>query len=231
MKKIGLILFVLTIVLSSCTGNVSVADPEMDDVNEPTAMIQLTEPPMEEIFTDEMMDESEGITVERNMSDVELTLPAWFFEDQTPEEVFGAVDAEEGVKSVEANEDGSYTFVISKALYEDTLLEFRNGIDETIEDVLNGEDYVSVTDVTHGDDLKIFDVYVDPVAYEEAMFDSIITMVLGMSGMMYQLFSGTPYESIEVVVNIVNQDTGEVIESAVYPQLMDELIEMDEMME
>ena len=120
-----------------------------------------------------------------------------------------------------ANKDGSYTFVISKKLYEDTLTEFKTGIDTTIDEVITDENYVSIEGVQYTDDFSEFNVYVDQAKYEEAIFDSLVSMMLGMSGMMYQLFEGTEYDSIQVIVNIVNQDSMEIIETLIFPDVMD----------
>ena len=214
MKKILIVGLVLMILLSGCKSTDSVVETDN------TTVENQEEIGLEDVLTDELVEESSGITVEKNLLDVELTLPAWFFEEQSPEDVFASNDTD-GVKSVIANEDGSYTFVISKKLYEETLTEFKNGIDTTINDVITDENYLSIQDVQYNDDLSEFNIYVDQAKYEEAIFDSLVSMMLGMSGMMYQLFEGTEYDSIQVIVNIVNQDSMEIIETLVFPDVMD----------
>ena len=224
MKKVFIAVLMLMLLLSGCKSSVAVVDQDVDEAMGSAETDVAEEVGLDDVLTDELVEESAGITVEKNLLDVELTLPAWFFQDQAPEDVFAANETD-GVKSVVANEDGSYTFVISKKLYEDTLTEFKTGIDTTIDEVITDENYVSIEGVQYTDDLSEFNVYVDQAKYEEAMFDSLVSMMLGMSGTMYQLFEGTDYDSIEVIVNVVNQDSMETIETFVYPDVLDELNE------
>ncbi len=224
MKKVFIAVLMLMMLLSGCKSSVAVVDQDVDETMGSAETDVAEEVGLDDVLTDELVEESAGITVEKNLLDVELTLPAWFFQDQAPEDVFAANETD-GVKSVVANEDGSYTFVISKKLYEDTLTEFKTGIDTTIDEVITDENYVSIEGVQYTDDFSEFNVYVDQAKYEEAMFDSLVSMMLGMSGTMYQLFEGTDYDSIEVIVNVVNQESMETIETFVYPDVLDELNE------
>lgn len=81
-----------------------------------TALLFLTACGAEEDKKQSDNQKEQSIEVDKGLLDVELTLPADFFEDQTPEEIEAAAK-EKGVKEVKVNEDGTVYYKMSKSAH------------------------------------------------------------------------------------------------------------------
>ena len=62
---------------------------------------------------EEKKSDESGIAVDKGLMNVELTLPAGFFEGQSEEDIIASGKAE-GIKEVKVNEDGSVYYKMSK---------------------------------------------------------------------------------------------------------------------
>lgn len=149
-------------------------------------------------------------------SQIEITLPADFFE--TEEDLDALIEAEKdsGLGEVEKNADGSITYTMNHAEQQEMLDNIRENTTETIKDVINSEEFPSIHDITYQDDLSEFTFVVDKATYESG-FDLIGTIGIGMSGIYYQHFNGAEGDANEVVVQIVDESTEEVFDEIVYP--------------
>ncbi|WP_010676880.1 hypothetical protein [Bacillus timonensis] len=163
--------------------------------------------------TEETQDEQ--INVDKGLINVEVTLPASMFEGQDIDKVIADAKAE-GVKEVTKNEDGSLTYKMSKAKHKEMMKDMETSINETIEDMKTGEDYVSIKDVTHNKDFTEFTLVVDKSAYENSM-DGFAVFGLGISGAYYQMFNGVSEDDYQVTISVKDQATGEVFDKVVYP--------------
>lgn len=164
--------------------------------------------------------EEKSIEVDKGLLNVEITLPAFLFEDQD----INAVIAEaknEGVEDVKQNADGSLTYKMSKSKHKEMMKELEEGLMESIEDAKNNEDYVSIKDVTHNKTFSEFTVIVDQEKFENS-FDGFAAFGLGLSGMYYQLFNGVNPEDYKVTIFIKSEATGEVFNTIVYPEALNE---------
>lgn len=77
-------------------------------------------------------EENAEIPVDENLLEVEISLPASFFQDMTAEEIQEAA-AENGYGQCVIHDDGSVTYTMSKAKQNEILAEFKNSIDESIQ--------------------------------------------------------------------------------------------------
>jgi len=179
------------------------------DVEEEVSETEVAEP----------VEAEESIEVDETLLNVEITLPASYFEDETPEEIESSAK-EEGIKEVIANDDGSYTYVMSKKKHQ----EMMDSIAEeyAVEFADPSVNYPSVKSIEYNDDFSKFTITVDKEAYEDS-WDLFVTMEAGMSGMMYQTFDSVSEDDIEVVINVVDSITNEVFNTTVYPDALDEM--------
>lgn len=199
MKKITFAAFLLMIaLLTACNAN------EESKANE----------------TEQQEKESEGISVDKGLLNVEVTLPASFFED-------GDIDAaiaeakEEGIE-VTKNENGSVTYKMSKAKHKEMMAEVEDSLLESIEELKNGEDFASIKDIQHNKKFTEFTLVVDKEGYENS-FDGFAVFGLGLSGAMYQLFNGADPENYNVKIVVKDEVTNEIINEVNYPKDLEDL--------
>lgn len=150
------------------------------------------------------------LNAEKNLLSVELTIPSSLLEDDAA--VLDEEAKAAGVKEIIQNDDGSITMKMSKSAHKKLLDEFKVGIDEGITEILNDkETYPSLTEITYNDDLTEFTVKVDSNTY--GGFEGLSALTLYISGNVYQALNATPEDQIKTIVNFVDKDTGEVIET------------------
>ncbi len=152
-----------------------------------------------------------GISSEKNLFDVEVTLPAAFFEGSDMSNVETEAKAK-GVHEVKVNEDGSVTYIMDKKTHKELLASMKEAIDGSIKETLaNKENYPSFTEITYNDDLTQFDIMVDKASY--GGLQPFVAVGFYMAGNMYQAMNGQASDTAKTIVNFKDKDTGEVIES------------------
>lgn len=155
--------------------------------------------------------ENSTVEVDEGLLSVEVTLPATFFEEETEEDIKAAAE-EAGFSGCTVHEDGSVTYKMSKAKHKEMMREMKSSLDESIEELINGENAVaSFQKIEYTDDFSQFDVYVDPETYTD--WDNLYVIVFYMSGAYYQAFDGKDMDDVDVVVNFINIDTNEIVNS------------------
>ena len=158
---------------------------------------------------------SAGIEVDEGLFNVEVTIPAEFFEGQTEADI--AANAEEsGYGNYVFNADGSVTYTMSKAAHDAALQEMRDGIEDSIQDAVNASPDVFQS-VTYNDAATKFEVTVDKAAYDASFEAGFISFTLGISGMFYQMFDGVPTEAQGVIIDFIDGATGEVFDTQTWP--------------
>lgn len=156
--------------------------------------------------------------VDKGLLNVNVTLPASFFSDMTPEEIQAAAQ-EQGYSKCVINQDGSVTYTMTRGKYNEVMEGMKTSLDESIADLVNGENAVeSFLKIEYTDDLSEIDVYVDPDTYSS--LDSMYAISFYILGAYYQVFGGTSPDDVDVVVNFINNNTNEVIDSASYQDML-----------
>ncbi|MED4229396.1 hypothetical protein, partial [Neobacillus cucumis] len=158
-----------------------------------------------------------SVQVDKGFLSVTLTLPASMFEGQNIDQVIA--DAQKkGIKATK-NADGSVTYKMSKAQHKEMIQEMKKSVIETINDTKSGKDYSSIKDITYNDDFSEFTLIVNKSDYENSM-DGFAVLGLGMSGMMYQLFTGVKPEDYKVTIDVKDEATQKVFDQVVYPDAL-----------
>ncbi|WP_438317284.1 hypothetical protein [Sporosarcina sp. FA9] len=162
-----------------------------------------------------------ALEVDKGLLNVEVTIPSSFMEGEDIDQV--VADAKEsGIKNATKNEDGSVTYKVSKVQHKEMMKEMKTNVSTYIEELVSGDDFASIKDIEHNGSFSEFTVVVDKEAFEGSM-DGFATLGLAMSGMYYQAFNGTNAEKLKVTVNTKDADTGEIIGTAIYPDVLNEM--------
>lgn len=212
MKKLTYLLFLLIAAfLAACSGNETA---DKDNKSEENA-----EQNQEET-------EEKGLSVDKGLLNVEVTLPAAFFEGTDMDEVI-AEAKKDGVKEVKQNEDGSITYIMSKAEHKKMVTEMGTSITEYTEELKNSEEYPSIKDVTHNKSFTEFTLTVDKDSYENS-FDGFAVLGLGMQSAMYHAFKGANPDEYKVTISVKDEATQEVFGEVIYPDAFEEMGETEE---
>ena len=175
--------------------------------------------------TKEEQSSGESVDVEKGLLNVEVTLPASFFEGETEEEIVAGVK-EEGISEATVNEDGSVTYKMSKSKHKEMMKEMEDSIVETIKEVVESDDYPSIKEISYNKDFNEFDVNVDRELYENG-FDGFAILGLVMGSAYYSTFNGDSLEDTKITFNMIDENTGEVFATSVYPDDLEETEETE----
>lgn len=217
--KLALLLLSTTLLLSACGTKDS--SPETSPKSEPVAEVTTDEPVSES--TEEPIIETEteseandidiaalgDIAVDEGLFDVELVVPKDFVGETTQEEL-DALAKEMGYKSITLHEDGSATYVMTKAQHKEMMTGLTETINSSLSDMIASENYPNFTDIEANDNFTSFTITTKSAELDFA--ESISVLGFYMYGGMYNTFAGTPVDNIHV--EFINVDSGEVISSA-----------------
>ena len=160
---------------------------------------------------EESVSQTEGkIEVDEKLFNVEITIPKDYFDEGTSQESLDQEAQEKGYKSVTLNDDGSATYVMTKAQHDEMMEGIANEIKESISEMIGSEDYPNITDISYNDDYTHFTVTTK--SSELNLTESFSVIAFYAYGGLYNTFNGTPTDSIQV--DFVNADSGEIISSA-----------------
>lgn len=169
-----------------------------------------------ETNTSENSKKDDSISVDKNLLDVEVTLPASLFEGQDIDKVITEAE-QDGIKEVIKNADGSLTYKMTKSKHKELINELESGIKKTIDELKRDKSLIVIQDITYNDNFSEFNMIVDVSSSENSMY-GLAAIGLGISGMYYQVFNGV--KDFKVTVNIKNASTGEILDTFVYPDIL-----------
>ena len=129
---------------------------------------------------------------------------------ETTQEELEAQTIASHVHSVTLNEDGSATYVMSKAQHAELMKEVATSINQSLSEMVGSEDYPNITSIVANDDFTVFTI--TTTSTELTMQESFSTLGYYLLGGMYNTFAGN--ESVNIHVDFINADSGEVISSA-----------------
>lgn len=161
------------------------------------------------------------VNAEENLLTVTVNLAASLFEGKTEDEI--KADAKEnGISKCVINKDGSVTYTMSKSKHKELLKDLEEGIEESCESFINGENKVdSFLEIKTNDDFSEFNIVIDSDKY--TMMDSMNAMSFYILGIYYQCFAGGNFDEVDVVLNFIDSDTQEIISTSSYRKLADNL--------
>ncbi len=161
-------------------------------------------------------DEPTGvIEVDEGLLSVEVTIPKEFFEGMTAEEITEA-GAETGYSSTTVNADGTVTYKMSRKAHQKLLQEMKGELDEGFLETYAEKPNV-FRKITYNDDVTVFTVEVNRVAFESDFEAEFVGFGLGLWGIYYQMFAGVAEADLGLVIDFVDSSSGEVFNSQDWP--------------
>lgn len=159
---------------------------------------------------DQALEAIGAVEVDKNLFSVELTIPSEYVDEGITQESLDATVDEKGFKSATLNDDGSITYIMTKAQHSEMIAEMKENIDQSLDDMIESDDYPSIVDIRTNANYTDFEVILstDTVTLTE----SIAVLGFYMYGGLYNIYNGTKADNISVA--FINQATGQVIQTA-----------------
>lgn len=197
MKKILCVILALTLILSVCA-----CGGQKEDKGE----IKDTEPQT----SGDSLDAIGDVSVDQGLFNVEIIVPSDFLDEGTTQEELDQIAKENGYKSITLNEDGSATYIMTKAQHKEMMSGIAQGIEESLAEMVGSDEYPSIVEIKTNDDYSQYIVVLntDEVGFAESFTVLGFYMFTGM----YHVFNGTEVDNINV--QFVNEATGEVIQES-----------------
>ena len=162
----------------------------------------------------------ETLKVDKGLLNVEVTIPATLYKGQDIDSIISEAK-NSGIKEVIKNDDGSLTYKMSKSEHKKMMKELKERIVKSVEELKTSEDFASINDVAYNKSFSKFTLTVNKEKFEGS-FDALASFGLALAGMYYQLFNGADVEHYKVTVYIKDESNGEVFDTMVYPDELNE---------
>lgn len=158
-----------------------------------------------------------GVTVDKNLFSVDVTVPASFYEDtKLTQEELSADAAKKGYGNAKLNKDGSVTFRMSKSQHQKAVAEMKKSVDDYIQETVNESPKIFRL-ITYNKDMTEFNVSVNRAEFENDFGAGMISFGIGILSSFYQMFSGgMPNPKTEIKISDVT--TGKVFSTQKYPE-------------
>lgn len=162
---------------------------------------------------------TENIEVDKNLFDVEITVPIGFFTDvETVDQAYLDTLITDGIKSVTLNDNNTVTYVMTKSKHSEMLDEFKKAIDETIGEMTGSSEY-GILNVEYNNNMDTFDIYMD--SEEVGLYAAFASIAFIPYGLLYNTFNGK--ESSKITVNYFGK-SGNKVDSTEYEGTFEEIM-------
>lgn len=182
MRKVITFALAVLLLLSGCGGEAKAPEPTAMPTAAPTATPEPTTAPTPEPTEEPIIEVDEGVF------DVTITIPPELAEGTTQEEL-DATAEEMNYKSATLNEDGSVTYVMTRAQQRQLLTDLRNTINEEFLAVSESEDYPGIETVVANDDMT--EILVSLNTPDLGLEETFAAYIFFYYAQIYQSFNGT----------------------------------------
>lgn len=148
--------------------------------------------------------------VDKKMTTVDITIPKQLVEQ-------GDFREKEEMKGVRYNDDGSVSFTVPRAKYEQSLKEMRHNIKEMLQEMSDGEDFPSIQEIKVNSAFDHYTIIVDREAYENSL-ESFSLLGIGYAALLEQAYAGKTEKALSVQLDVQDVSTNEVFHTLTIPQ-------------
>lgn len=161
-----------------------------------------------------------AIEVEEDLATVDVRIARSLLDqsDSLTDEEIVAGAAENGIIAVVDGETVVYT--MTKPQRDEMLAQMRSSANEAADELI-ADDTNAVTDVEFNDSMTSIKVSVDASRY--GALQSLLALGFYIQGALYQQFNGVSSDEIDVIVEFVDDQTGEVLDTGSYQQMRENL--------
>ena len=158
----------------------------------------------------------DGISVDKNLFSVDVTIPASFYEDEKITQAELEADAaKKGYGKAKLNSDGSVSFRMSKAQHKAALAEMKKSLDDYIQESVDASPKI-FKKISYNSNMTEFNISVDKASYEDDFSAGFIGFGMALQSSFYQMFNGTQNPKTEL--KFIDASTGKVFDTAQWPE-------------
>ena len=158
----------------------------------------------------------QGITVDKNLFSVDVTIPASFYEDtKLTQAELDADAAKKGYGKAKLNSDGSVSFRMSKAQHKAALTEMKKSVDDYIQESVNESPKI-FKKISYNSNLTEFNISVDKAGFENDFAAGFIGLGIAFQASFYQMFNGT--QTPKTTLKLIDVSTGNVFDTQQWPE-------------
>lgn len=161
--------------------------------------------------------ESKGLSAEKGLLNVEVTIPATLVEqidsEITSQQAADKYAEEQGIKKAVYNSDGSLTLTMTKSQHKKILASMSETMDESLQEMID-DDSSSISKIDVNDTYSEFKVTLDSDSV--SLVDSLNVLAFYIYGGYYNALAGNQVDDIKI--EYISASTGEVLESYSYNQ-------------
>lgn len=158
----------------------------------------------------------EGISVDKNLLNVDITIPASFYEGtKITQAELDVESAKKGFGKAKLNSDGSVSFRMSKSQYNKALVDMKKSIDDFIQETVNDSPKI-YKEIKYNRDMTEFNVVVNRTEYESDFSAAMVGWGMALQGSFYQMFNGS--KDPKLIVKIIDKASGAVFDTQKYPE-------------
>lgn len=202
------ILSVLLVTMMGCSPKEVQNDP-LEASNNETAAEDVVEPEEEK----ENEDEAEGFNVEKNLTSVELTLPAEFAGDLSGFDRETYLKENPGISDAKVMDDGSLWLKMSRTKHKELIEDMEENMITSFNDLIEGEETPYILDIRSSKDYRKVEVIVDREGYENSFDFSGLAIFFSVG--FYHTIQG---EDFKLNLQYIDSETEEIIEESDFPE-------------
>lgn len=155
---------------------------------------------------------SKSDIVDESLLSIDITISASMFSEENPAtDNLTQEQIDYGFKSAKINDDGSVTYTMSKKSFNNYKKELKSDTENAL-NALN-KDYPCITSVDFNDNFSEVKISVDKSEYKKDM-NFLCMLAAGFTATSYQAYTN---ETVLSNISVVDNLTGEVIDTATYP--------------
>ena len=159
---------------------------------------------------------NDGISVDKNLFSVDVTIPASFYEDQKITQAeLDADAAKKGYGKAKLNSDGSVSFRMSKAQHKAALAEMKKSVDDYIQESVNESPKI-FKKISYNSNMTEINISVDKANFEDNFAAGFVGFGIAFQASFYQMFNGTQTPKTEL--NLIDASTGKVFDTQSWPE-------------
>lgn len=151
-----------------------------------------------------------SVAVDEGLFDVTLSIPAAFADEDKTQADYDAMAKEAGYKSITLNDDGSLTYVMTKAQHKDMMDQMAAEFQKQLDEMCGSENYPNFVSIKAESNFSSFEIVTKSEELDLAESFSVLAFYM-LSGM-YNAFNGTQVENCKVT--FINEASGAVIQEA-----------------
>lgn len=157
-----------------------------------------------------------GVSVDKNLLNVVITIPASFYEGtKVTQQQLDADAAKNGYGKAKLNSDGSVTWSMSKAEHRKVMADFKKSVDDYIQEAVDESPKV-FREVTYDEKMTEFKVKVYKEMFEQDLSAGFIGFGIAILAQFYQMFS-SGVKDPKVVIQLIDVSTNRMFETEQYP--------------